>query len=53
MTNDWTKKNLLPLADLEFWYQYEEGVSANNFINESAVRYIELHGNASVHHRFE
>jgi hypothetical protein len=31
---DWTKTNLLPLADLEFWYQYEEGVSANNFIND-------------------
>jgi hypothetical protein len=39
---DWTKKNLLPLSDLEFWYQYEEGVSGNNFINDYSTHNRDL-----------
>jgi hypothetical protein len=39
---DWTKKDLLPLSDLEFWYQYEEGVSTNNFINDYSTHNRDL-----------
>lgn len=31
---DWTKKPIVPRANLQAWHQYEAGVSANNLIND-------------------